>query len=135
MDVHAEGPAGGSEVTLTAVKSGYTQGNMATLGKNATGMAEMQGYLRVKYANDVKAVSYTHLIAEAHGISRQGVHEMVKRCDRILEEMESKLHLMEKNQKLRELAELILRRSEAADSPEKALEEVRQWASLLLEEL
>ena len=44
MDVHAEGPAGGSEVTLTAVKSGYTQGNMATLGKNATGMAEMQGY-------------------------------------------------------------------------------------------
>ena len=74
-------------------------------------------------------------IAEAHGISRQGVHEMVKRCDRILEEMESKLHLMEKNQKLRELAELILRRSEAADSPEKALEEVRQWASLLLEDL
>ena len=60
MDVHAEGPAGGSEVTLTAVKNGYTQGNMATLGKNATGMAEMQGYLRVKYANDVKDTTDTY---------------------------------------------------------------------------
>jgi predicted DNA-binding protein YlxM (UPF0122 family) len=39
--------------------------------------------------------SYTE-VAEERGISRQGVHDMVKRCDRILEEYEGKLHLVEK---------------------------------------
>ncbi|MEY8337356.1 YlxM family DNA-binding protein [Lachnospiraceae bacterium 62-35] len=35
-------------------------------------------------------------IAEEQGISRQGVHDLVRRCDRILEEYEEKLHLLEK---------------------------------------
>ena len=35
-------------------------------------------------------------IAREQGISRQGVHDLVKRCDRILEDYEEKLHLMEK---------------------------------------
>ena len=35
-------------------------------------------------------------IAEIHGITRQGVHDLIKRCDRILEDYESKLHLLEK---------------------------------------
>ena len=35
-------------------------------------------------------------IAEAYGISRQGVHDMIKRCDKQLEAYESKLHLLEK---------------------------------------
>ena len=35
-------------------------------------------------------------VAEDLGISRQGVHDLVKRCDRILEDYEEKLHLMEK---------------------------------------
>ena len=32
-------------------------------------------------------------IAQEAGISRQGVHDLIKRCDRTLEEYESKLHL------------------------------------------
>ena len=35
-------------------------------------------------------------IAKDAGISRQGVHDLVKRCDKILEEYEEKLHLVEK---------------------------------------
>ena len=35
-------------------------------------------------------------IAEIHGITRQGVHDLIKRCDRILEGYEDKLHLLAK---------------------------------------
>lgn len=35
-------------------------------------------------------------IAEEAGISRQGVHDLVKRCDRMLEGYEAKLHLLER---------------------------------------
>jgi len=34
-------------------------------------------------------------IAELNGITRQGVHDLIKRCDKILEGYESKLHLLE----------------------------------------
>lgn len=35
-------------------------------------------------------------IAKEQGISRQGVHDLVRRCDKILAEYESKLKLVEK---------------------------------------
>lgn len=50
-------------------------------------------------------------VAEDLGISRQGVHDMIKRCNHTLEEYESRLHLVEKflcirkqAQKIKELA-------------------------------
>lgn len=52
-------------------------------------------------------------VAEDMGISRQGVHDMIKRCNKALEEYENKLHLVEKFihirqnvQKIQEFAEL-----------------------------
>jgi len=39
-------------------------------------------------------MTYTE-IAESEGISRQAVHELIKKCDRTLEQYESKLHLIE----------------------------------------
>ena len=41
-------------------------------------------------------------IAEEQGISRQGVHDLVKRCDKILQGYENKLHLVEKFAKAKE---------------------------------
>ena len=40
--------------------------------------------------------------AQEFGISRQGVHELVKRCNRILESYEEKLHLVERFLGIRE---------------------------------
>ncbi len=33
-------------------------------------------------------------IASIHNISRQGVHDLIKRCDKLLSDYESKLHLV-----------------------------------------
>ena len=41
-------------------------------------------------------------VAASLGISRQGVHDMVRRSNRLLEEYEAKLHLMERFVSLRE---------------------------------
>lgn len=35
-------------------------------------------------------------IANDNNISRQGVHDLIKRCDKMLEDYENKLHLIEK---------------------------------------
>ena len=35
-------------------------------------------------------------IADEQGISRQGVHDIIKRCDRTLADYEAKLHLVER---------------------------------------
>lgn len=41
-------------------------------------------------------------IAQDSGISRQGVHDMIRRCRNSLEEYESKLHLVERFLKIKE---------------------------------
>lgn len=46
-------------------------------------------------------------IAEEQGISRQGVHDLIKRCDKILMGYEEKLHLISKFQQTRKMVEEI----------------------------
>jgi uncharacterized protein len=46
-------------------------------------------------------------IAEHFGISRQAVFEAVKRAQTALEDLENRLHLVEKHQRRREIAEQI----------------------------
>ncbi len=79
-------------------------------------------------------------IAEEQGISRQGVHDLLKRCNKILEGYESKLHLMERFLQMKQKAEEIARMAEQAqtDSSEKldeALHTIRRLSTEILEEL
>ena len=64
----------------------------------------------------------------ARGISRQGVHDLIKRCEHILDDYETKLHLVERFVSLKEKVEAIRM---AADDPE----EVRKISDELLKEL
>jgi hypothetical protein len=61
---------------------------------------------RIYEAAVFEDMSYTE-IAEEEGISRQGVFDLVKRCNHILEGYEEKLHLVEKFLENRKRAEQI----------------------------
>ena len=50
--------------------------------------------------------AYTE-VAQEYDISRQGVHDLIKRCNKILEDYENRLHLVEKFLFIREKVEEI----------------------------
>ena len=66
-------------------------------------------------------------IAQEQGISRQGVHDLIKRCDKILLDYEDKLHLIAKFSKVKEKVEAI----ESQTTQDK----IRRLAGEILEEL
>lgn len=66
--------------------------------------------------------------AEAKNISRQSVHDLIKRCNRILEGYEAKLHLVEKFLVIKEKVEEIRR---STDDPER----IKRISDEILEEL
>ena len=77
-------------------------------------------------------------IAEEQGISRQGVHDLIRRCDKILLEYEVKLHQVERFAKARDTISRI--EALTVENPEgtamsKRLEEIRKLSRELLEEL
>ncbi len=71
-------------------------------------------------------------IAEVQGISRQGVHDLIKRCNKILQDYESKLHLVEKfmgaKEKIREIEQL----TQSSDSAE--MQRIRELSKELMKE-
>lgn len=76
-------------------------------------------------------------IAQTAGISRQGVHDLVKRCDRTLQGYEDKLHLVEKFLAVREKVHRInqvLDRYDPEDDSQLA-REIREIAREIIDEL
>ena len=66
-------------------------------------------------------------IAQDFEISRQGVHDLVKRCDKILQDYEDKLHLLQKFMNIKET----ITRIESITNQD----DVRKLANQILEEL
>ncbi|MGL5260297.1 MAG: YlxM family DNA-binding protein [Lachnospiraceae bacterium] len=93
---------------------------------------DFYGELLTKHQKEIyEAIVYHDMslseIAEEHGITRQGVHDLIKRCDKLLKGYESKLHLVEKFEVIRNNIELIKKESNQ--------EYVKELAEKIIEEL
>lgn len=73
-------------------------------------------------------------VAETRGISRQGVHDMIKRCNKLLGGYEEKLRLVEKFVSLKEqVGQIHTLAAEQENNP--AMREIGQISAAILEEL
>ncbi|MDE7477591.1 MAG: YlxM family DNA-binding protein [Lachnospiraceae bacterium] len=66
-------------------------------------------------------------IADEQGISRQGVHDLIKRCDKILADYEKKLHLVEKFSRIKRNIQQINKLTED--------EQIKRLSNQIIEEL
>ena len=73
-------------------------------------------------------------IADTLSISRQAVHDIIKRCDKLLEDYESRLHLVEK---FMQIKSDVVRINELTEQnpDENTLSEISRISQLILEEL
>ena len=76
-------------------------------------------------------------IADEYGISRQGVHDLIKRVDKTLTEYEEKLHLVQRFVQIRENVNEIRKLTDpSGDIPkEDVMQRIAAIASDILEEL
>ena len=75
-------------------------------------------------------------IAEEYGISRQGVHDLIRRCDRLLKEYENKLHLVEKfSEAKHRISEIVLlTREDDAGRLKERMEKIRELSQELMQD-
>ena len=74
-------------------------------------------------------------IAQERGISRQGVHDLIRRCDKALQEYETKLQLVEKFVNARDKVERIISLAQESEQHADRLQEIYSLARELRQEL
>lgn len=87
-------------------------------------------------------------IAQEQGISRQGVHDLIRRCDKILQGYEERMHLVERFTQARDrisqieslTSELLKEGAETGDAADgnldrQKLEQIRRLAGELMDTL
>ena len=78
-------------------------------------------------------------IAQEEGISRQGVHDLVRRCQKALEGYEAKLHLVERfltvKEKVAQIDRVLEEWEREKEDPEEVIGRIRSISSAIIEEL
>lgn len=78
-------------------------------------------------------------IAESAGISRQGVHDLIRRCQKALEGYEAKLHLVERflsvKEKVGQIDEILDEWEREKKEPEEIVKRIRRISDAIIEEL
>ena len=78
-------------------------------------------------------------IAESAGISRQGVHDLIRRCQKSLEGYENKLHLVERflsvKEKVGQIDEILGEWEREKKDPEEIVKRIRRISDAIIEEL
>ena len=72
-------------------------------------------------------------LSDEYGITRQGVHDLIKRCDKVLNEYENRLHMIEKFESIKELIGEI--REAASETEAGNGDKIRGLCDRLLETL
>ena len=77
-------------------------------------------------------------IASEQGISRQGVHDLIKRCDKILSGYEEKLHLVEKflliKKNVQEIDSILSVYEKQGQDPTEMAAQIRKISDLIIDE-
>ena len=78
-------------------------------------------------------------IAESAGISRQGVHDLIRRCQKALEGYEAKLHLVERflsiKEKVGQIDGILGEWEKEKKNPEEIVNRIRRISDAIIEEL
>ena len=77
-------------------------------------------------------------IAESAGISRQGVHDLIRRCQKALEGYENKLHLVERflsvKEKVGQIDGILDEWEKEKKNPEEIVKRIRRISDAIIEE-
>ncbi|MCR5557658.1 MAG: DNA-binding protein [Butyrivibrio sp.] len=74
-------------------------------------------------------------IAEENGISKQGVHDLIKRCTNTLQGYEDRLHMIRRFEAIKDTAEELSKLSDSMTDNDKLRREIRSISDRILEEL